>query len=133
MLTRVPNARFFRVLIWSGLVSFSIWKLLSTPALLANMPVDDFVQYWSAGRLQLQGRNPYSPELLLQVQRAAGRTGDRPLMMWNPPWTLFFVMPFAAVSHPVARLLWLLLALSQRLVVPIFCGDTTTVRSRIDG
>ena len=90
---------------------FSIWKVSSMPALLASMPVDDFVQYWSAGRLQLQGRNAYSPELLSQVERTAGRTADGPLMMWNPPWTLFFVMPFAAVSYPVGRLLWLLLAL----------------------
>lgn len=52
MLLRPPNGRFLRILLWSGLLSFSIWKVLSTPALFASMPVDDFVQCWFAWRLQ---------------------------------------------------------------------------------
>ena len=36
--------------------------LLNDPGI---WPPDDYVEYWAAGRLNLHGQNPYSPELLL--------------------------------------------------------------------
>ena len=69
---------------------------------------DDFVQYWLAGQLNLQGVDPYSPEHLRPVQLQVGWRQTVPLMMWNPPWTLPLIMPFAALDYPYARLLWFL-------------------------
>jgi hypothetical protein len=68
----------------------------------------DFVEYWSAARLFLQNRNPYSPDELLVLQRTAGWSGIQPLIMWNPPWTLPFVLPFGVLSFTAAQFLWLL-------------------------
>jgi hypothetical protein len=79
--------------------------------------VDDFVEYWSASRLLILGRNPYSPEELFALQRGAGSTADVPLMMWNPPWTLTFTLAFGVLNYPLARLLWLVL----NLLFWVFC------------
>jgi hypothetical protein len=72
-----------------------------------RLPAGDFVEYWAAGRLNLQGANPYDPEQVAEMERQAGRTGDF-LLMWNPPWTLSLVMPLGLMSHEAARLVWLL-------------------------
>lgn len=70
--------------------------------------VADFVEYWSAGRLNLNGENPYAAEPLLRLQQAAGWDESRPIPMWNPFWTLALVMPLSALPFGIARLLWLL-------------------------
>lgn len=69
---------------------------------------NDFVEYWAAGRLLLAGENPYDPEALLAVERAVGWPKTKPLMMWNPPWTLLLVAPFALLPFKVGVLAWLL-------------------------
>src|SRR5262245_9624961 len=71
--------------------------------------VRDFVEYWAATRLLLTGNNPYGPQELFDLQRSVGWTDSIPLLMWNPPWTLSFILPFGLASFDVAQLLWLLL------------------------
>ena len=92
-------------------------QLLADPAF---WPPDDYVQYWAAGKLLLAGENPYSAELLLPLERAAGRrstaTGaagelDQAIMMWNPPWTLPLVMPLGLLPARVGQIVWFLLGL----------------------
>jgi hypothetical protein len=85
------------------------WQLthLRIVELAALSRGDDFLAYWSTSRLQVSGRNPYSPADLLSVQTAAGWTDSTALMLWNPPWTLFFVLPFGVPDYPASRLLWL--------------------------
>jgi len=78
-----------------------------------QIPVDDFVAYWAASRLQIQGLNPYSANEVLAVERAAGMQGDEPLIMLNPPWTLAFLLPFGFLDYPAGRLAWLILGLSS--------------------
>ena len=36
-------------------------------------PPDDFVEYWAAAKITLAGGNPYDPDLLLPLERFAGR------------------------------------------------------------
>ena len=72
-------------------------------------PPDDYVEYWAAGRLNLCGENPYSPELLLPMERGAGRDTDEAIMMWNPPWTLSAAMPLGALPARAGQFAWLLL------------------------
>jgi hypothetical protein len=71
-------------------------------------PPDDFVEYWAAGRLNLEGKNPYDANLLKELQGPAGREEEFGVMMWNPPWTLTFVMPFGAIHPYDSKLLWFL-------------------------
>src|SRR6266481_2047719 len=91
------------------------------------MPPDDFVEYWAAGRLNLHGQNPYKAENLLPLERDAGRESfpldpsghESAIMMWNPPWTLSFVMPLGLLDARIGQLLWLL----GNLAIILFCAD----------
>jgi hypothetical protein len=91
------------------------------------MPPDDFVEYWAAGRLNLHGQDPYKAENLLPLEREAGRESfpldpsghESAIMMWNPPWTLTFVMPLGLLDARIGQLLWLL----GNLAIILFCAD----------
>lgn len=91
----------------AAVVALLLWQCgrLTDPNLLRP---SDFVEYWSAGRLNLAGDNPYGSDQLFALQRDYGCPADRPVMMYNPPWTLPFVMPFAALDYGTGRLAWLL-------------------------
>jgi hypothetical protein len=97
------------------LAALLLWQCarLTDPSLLRP---SDFVEYWSAGRLNLAGGNPYDAAQLFVLQRDYGCPDDRPIMMYNPPWTLSFVMPFALLDYGTARLAWLLVQLTLVLV-----------------
>jgi hypothetical protein len=91
------------------LLVWQVGKLLDDPTV---WPPDDFVEYWAAGRLCLHGQDPYSPPLLLDLERQAGRDTDEAVMMWNPPWTLPVVMPLGALPARAAQLTWLFVGLA---------------------
>ena len=80
--------------------------------------VRDFVEYWAASRLLLTGKNPYGPQELFELQRSVGWSDSIPLLMWNPPWTLSFTLPFGLASFDVAQLLWLLF----NTFIVVFCA-----------
>jgi hypothetical protein len=80
--------------------------------------VRDFVEYWAASRLLLTGNNPYGPQELFELQRSVGWKDSIPLLMWNPPWTLSFTLPFGLASFDVAQLLWLLF----NTLIILFCA-----------
>jgi hypothetical protein len=91
-------------------------KLLADPTI---WPPDDFIEYWAAAKLTLEGGNPYDGEQLLPLQRAGGRDTDKAVMMWNPPWTLAAVLPLGLLPAREAQLLWLLV----NFAAVLFCGD----------
>jgi Glycosyltransferase family 87 len=104
---------------------YQLRTLLADPALF---PPDDFIEYWAAGRLNLQGENPYDPAKLLPLQQAHGGTHDYAIMMWNPPWTLSLAMPFGALPVRASQFLWvglnlLLILGSIDLLWRFFDGD----------
>lgn len=81
-------------------------RALDNPNFLAP---DDYVEYWAAGHLNMHGQDPYSAELLLPLERYAGRDTDEAVMMWNPPWTLTLAMPLGALHPRAGQVLWLVL------------------------
>jgi glycosyl transferase family 87 len=70
--------------------------------------INDFIEYWVAAKLLVSGGNPYSPAELLAEQRALGWQQPEPLMMWNPPWTLSFTLPFGLFDYQAAQFAWFL-------------------------
>lgn len=109
MIMQIRRKRIYRISIWlmMGLV-FLISILLITRASPNWISVDDYVEYWAAGRLNIARENPYDPAQLLPLQVAAGRTVGVPVMMWNPPWMLALVMPFSLLNFQFSRSLWFL-------------------------
>lgn len=67
----------------------------------------DFIEYWASSRLLLAGKNPYSLTDLHALQQSVGWTQLTPHIMWNPPWTLAFLLPFGSLDFQVARFLWI--------------------------
>jgi hypothetical protein len=93
----------------------------------------DFMEYWAASRLLASGGNPYSPEALFSLQQPAGWDGAMPVIMWNPPWTLSFTLPFGLVSYEFGRFCWLfvhvfLILLSVQQLWRIYSDMTTPSR-----
>lgn len=76
----------------------------------------DFMEYWAASRLLVSGGNPYSPEALFSLQQPAGWGGAAPVIMWNPPWTLLFTLPFGLFSYTTGQFCWLLAHVSLILI-----------------
>jgi hypothetical protein len=74
-------------------------RWMGSEELYIHAPVDDFVEYWAAGCLNVLGGDPYSGEQLFELQREVGWAKDVPLMMWNPPPALTIVMPFGLLPY----------------------------------
>ena len=68
--------RLRRVQTWVGLLLCLFLLYLDAPLLTSEkwLQVDDTVEYWAAGRLNLYGANPYSPEGLATLENQAGRS-----------------------------------------------------------
>ncbi|MFM8271323.1 MAG: glycosyltransferase family 87 protein [Gemmata sp.] len=98
------------------LLAGQVRRLLADPTV---WPPDDFVEYWAAAKLTLNGQNPFDEQLLLPLQLHAGRKTDEAIMMWNPPWALPAVLPLGLLPAREAQLLWLLV----HFVAVGFCGD----------
>jgi hypothetical protein len=98
------------------LLAGQVRQLLADPKV---WPPDDFVEYWAAAKLTLDGQNPFDGELLLPLQQHAGRDTQDAIMMWNPPWSLPAVLPLGLLPAREAQLLWLLVHLG----VTWFCAD----------
>ncbi|HZZ15963.1 MAG TPA: glycosyltransferase family 87 protein [Candidatus Sulfotelmatobacter sp.] len=78
--------------------------------------INDFIAYWSAGRLALGGSDPYAAEPVLALERQVGFSQANPLIMRNPPWTVPVVAPLAVFPFVMAQKLWFVLGLIAILV-----------------
>lgn len=118
-----------RILIWISLI-ISLTILISISPILTKseyIPVDDFSQFWAAGRLNITGGNPYSPvEITDIIEGIGGRVTSEDVVsiMLNPPWTLSITMPFALLNYPISRLMWLLLSIALVLASVRFLWET---------
>ena len=93
-----------------------IRKLLADPTI---WPPDDFIEYWAAAKLTLDGQNPYAANVLLPLELANGRQTDEAVMMWNPPWSLAVVLPLGLLPARESQLLWL----AVNFAAIVYCGD----------
>ena len=99
--------------------SFARLPVARTGAGPIDWALDDFAEYWAAGRLNAAGRNPYDPSEMLQEQRRIGWQPADPDMMYNPPWALALAMPMGATTFHVARSIWL----SVQLFMTLWCAS----------
>jgi len=102
-----------------ALLLFSLELGWLYPKMSADNVLPDFIEYWAAGRAILSGNNPYSADQLLTLQKSAGWTKADPLMMYNPPWTFFFTLPFCLDHYLLSKFLWFLF----NMALAFICGD----------
>jgi len=98
---------------WIGLVVMIVLLFRLIPVLMLDrvFQYDDFLEYWAAGRLNLQGSNPYSADLMSALQQSLGRV--KPVMMFIPPYALALAMPFGLLPYPLSRMLWFLAGMAS--------------------
>lgn len=98
------------------------------------LPMKDFVEYWSAARVNLGHGNPYDADQLKPHQEEA--LGEEKLtdvtMMWNPPWVLVLVTPLGLLSAGHAHLVFLAVQLAALLLSAtwlwtVYRGSTPTL------
>jgi hypothetical protein len=92
-------------------------------------PAYDFVEYWSSAQELMAGRNPYSLEGTLRVEKALGWPQSYSWTMMNPPWALPFVAPLGLFhSYRLAYFLWasmlaVLICLAMAAALKLYSPD----------
>ena len=98
-----------------GLLFFLVAAALALflmPSAESKASANDFAFYWTAARLVLDGRNPYSPRETVDLQSRLSFSGKGPLVMLNPPWVLPLIVPFGLFSFSTGKALWFLIGLA---------------------
>jgi hypothetical protein len=91
-------------------------QLAREPRGLAGLPLYDYVAFWSAGRLNAAGEDPYDPARLEALEREANPGTVDVLVMWPAPWALSLLAPFSRLGPQASHLLWQLTQLAVLLV-----------------
>lgn len=102
------------------------------PRQQASGNVNDFVEYWTAARQVLVGRDPYAPEPVLALERQVGFVQSQALIMRNPPWIVPVIVPLGLLSFNHAQQLWFGLGLmaiffSGRWVWELYGAETDSL------
>ena len=120
-----------RIAVWVLLVvavATLAWLLVTRGPTLVS--TNDFVQYWSASRLNRTGGNPYDPAHMMALQRSVGWDEELPIMMWNPPWTIPLVTAFGWLPYDLARTVWVLASIVAVIVAAYLSWDIYEPQSR---
>ena len=107
-----PPSRYLVRLLLAGLIVVAVVALLLQTMRMWNEMkfgspgTDDFIEYWSAGQLLLQGKNPYDFAELHQIEVGLGAPYEFLNIMWNPPWLLVWILPLLLLPFKGAALAW---------------------------
>jgi hypothetical protein len=89
----------------------------------SRLPLQDFVQYWSASTLNARGANPYDGSAILAVERSLGWLEPEANFMYNPPWMISVASPFLLLDYTTARSACMLLQFAIIAGVAIVLWD----------
>src|ERR1700753_1087045 len=97
----------------------ALFALLIALLSVAGKPeTKDYLAYWSAGHLLTQHADPYSVPQVLALEKTVGYMPSRPLVMRNPPPSLFLALPLGWLKPQAGLVNWVGIA-SARLVIPL--------------
>jgi hypothetical protein len=71
-----------------------------------NVVQRDYISYWAAGQFLIHGGDPYDAQKVLELEWQQGYAADRPVVVRNPPWSLFLFLPLGLVSAFWGWVLW---------------------------
>src|SRR4051812_36985488 len=80
-----------------GFSFFGFCLLLIITAYAFTRPLEDFVEYWTAGHFLVAHGNPYSLGEVFRFQKELGWQEPIPLIALNPPWVLPLLVPLGLV------------------------------------
>ncbi|MGB7190848.1 MAG: glycosyltransferase 87 family protein [Acidobacteriaceae bacterium] len=84
--------------------------------LLLRPAARDYISYWSAARLLVHHIDPYSPARVFALEKAQGDLATHPIIMRNPPWAMFLVVPLAFGSPFATLFFWTLASIGCILI-----------------
>lgn len=123
--------RFIRVIAACVLFSLcaGILALTMTGSDAANR---DFVSYWAAGQRLVHHADPYDAPAIFALEKSAGWSANRALLMRNPPFAQFLTIPLGFVSEKTGAVLWsLLILVSLMASIHLFRGVHGNPRNRL--
>ncbi len=106
------TARARPLLAWlalAALVAVALVLLARASETMVRLPVYDWVLYWSAGQLSVQGQDPYARDNLYPFQRHEARAleAEETILFYNPPWSLPLLMLFGLLRNfTLFRIAW---------------------------
>lgn len=88
---------------------------------LGEIVTDDYSTYWAAGRLNINGGNPYNNDDVVKQLRELIPSFEpfAPMVMFYPPWIFPLIMPFGLLSYSLSRILWLVL----NTIIIVYCAN----------
>lgn len=109
---------------WWLLGIISLFFLGASPAEVAATDTRDFIQYYCAARILIDGENPYDGATQLRYQQAySPKLLTQPVSLWNPPWSLSFYLPWGMIGKiQTALLSWRIMQLFFVWVSVFFLG-----------
>ena len=87
---------------------------------------NDFIEYWTAFQIALEGRNPYDTAAMLDLQRTLNPGAATPLMMWNPPWLLVLFAPVLTLPFEMAARMF---AITEMI---FWCASTLLILNSLE-
>jgi hypothetical protein len=97
-------------------IPFTLWAISDLYGkVFSDFIARDFFTYWPSGRLLLAGQNPYSSDALFALQKGLGWVEGDPLLTYNPPWAMVFILPFCLKNFIIGKLFWIFFDLSLLL------------------
>jgi hypothetical protein len=109
-----------QILLWICLIISTVILFKVASPMLTRIAFweGDFALYWSTGRLNITGGNPYSPQenlALEKEQKLIAPEVTEIVSMRYPPWTMPIISLLGLFSYPDSRLLWMLLNIAAIL------------------
>jgi len=88
----------------------------------------DFVGYWAAAKLFVNGQNPYDSTLLMNLEKNVGALFTAPMMVWNPPIIFAMLWPLGTLEFETANNLWTLINVFL-IFISLACTRTLFVQN----
>jgi hypothetical protein len=99
-----PSVRIAARVLLAGVLAYILLSHLGD--LRANVGKRDSICYWAAAHLLVRHQNPYDSRSAMAIEQREGYTDSRPLVLRTPPWSLFMVLPLAAMNAFWAWVFW---------------------------
>jgi hypothetical protein len=104
----IPRRKSFLISILLVLIAVIIFQVKTfRGASIPEFIGEDFASYWASGRLLFEGEDPYSAAKLSVLEKSIGWTKESPLVPYNPPWAIAFVLPFCIEKFQMGKMIWL--------------------------
>jgi hypothetical protein len=109
--------------------------LVPTIAAVTGAPVpyrNDYAAYWPVANLLIDGRNPYDPGAIAELQESVGDELGGDSVVRYPPWSLPILLPLASLPYAPGWYLWIALQLVLALIAALVFGLWSFPRARAD-